>query len=343
MPRKIFFLLAIVVFSGPQRLLAQLPPSNPDYKLVFHDEFDSLFPGSVVNSKLWARTPPWNQSSNMTENVAWCFPDDTTPRFWDRAYIIKNPADSSTVKVSNGTCKLVTSKTNYKGQVSNWPPCDPDHPGYGINGIKCQDSCKVRGGDNRPRCWTVEKLDFKYTTGMLYSKRTFRYGYFEIRFKLPSPPAAPYSHQGFGPNFWLYGNKPPVNITSEIDIFEIIAMNPARGDSNRYTSTVHYADKEMARRPNVHSEAIGNKLFGDTAWHIASAWWTPEFIKFYLDDSLYFTVQDNPKIPVDKLVDLTMLIDVNAPVSGRCNNFDPVHTQFPYVYEIDYVRVYQMK
>ena len=47
-------------------------------------------------------------------------------------------------------------------------------------------------------------------------------------------------------------------------------------------------------------------------------------------------------IPIDKLSDMYLIVDVNAPTNGRCNNFDE-HTHFPYVYEIDYVRVYQEK
>jgi len=323
--------------------VAQLPKNDPAYKLVFHDEFDTTHPPFPVDDNVWSRTPPWNQKSNMTENVAWCFPGDTTPRYWDRAYIMKDRKDTTTVKVSNGTLKILTNKANYLGQVSNWPPCNPDKPGYSINNKKCKDECSVRGEDNISRCWTTETLPFKYTTGMLYSKQKFKKGFFEIRFKLPPEPPAPYKHQGFCPNFWLWGNNPPVNYYSELDVFEIIVLNGLQGDTNKFTSTVHYSDKNVHKRQKAHTESYGNKLKNDTAWHTAAAWWTDKFVKFYVDDSLYYTVQDVKEVPVEKLAEMYMIIDVNAPVDGRCNNFDEKYTQFPYVYEVDYVRVYQLK
>jgi beta-glucanase (GH16 family) len=244
--------------------------------------------------------------------------------------------------VSNGTCKIVTNKVDYNGRVSNWPECNPDKPGYSVNNKKCMDECKT-GGDGISRCWTIDTLPFKYTTGMLYSKQKFFRGYFEIRFRLPAPPEPPGNHQGFGPNFWLYGNNRPVNYTSEIDIFEIIALHPPKGDTNKYTSTVHYSDKQSNTHPTAHTEALGNRLKDDTDWHTAAVWWTDKFVKFYFDGSPYYTVENRKDIPVDKLAEMYMIIDVNAPTWGRCNNFDPELTRFPYVYEIDYVRVYQQQ
>jgi beta-glucanase (GH16 family) len=177
---------------------------------------------------------------------------------------------------------------------------------------------------------------------MLFSREKFYRGYFEMRFRLPPAPEAPYTHKGLGPNFWLFGTKPPVNWYGEIDIFEITALDNKRGDTNMLMSTVYYSDRQVKNYPNAHTEIIGNKLKNDTSWHTAAAWWTDQFIKFYLDDSLYYTVQGIKKIPVDRLEPMNIIIDINAPLWGRCNDFDE-HTQFPYEYEIDYVRVYQEK
>ena len=178
---------------------------------------------------------------------------------------------------------------------------------------------------------------------MLFSRQKFFQGYFEIRFRLPAVPDAPFSHEGFGPNFWLWGNNPPANWASEIDVFEIISFNPQKGDTNMYTSTVHYSEKVSGLIPSAHTEIVGNKLKNDTAWHTAAAWWTGEFVKFYLDDELFLSVQDRKEIPVEKLAEMYIILGIASPTNGRCNNFDPVYTQFPYVYEVDYVRVYQQK
>ena len=340
---NIVIVITMLFCLGFFRGFAQLPPSNPSYHLVFNDEFDKTYPPEQVDPKKWSRSFPWSLSSNKTENVAWCYPGDTTPRYWDRAYAVKDLKDTTTIKVSNGTLKIMTNKADYQGQVSNWPECDPNKPGYALNGKKCNDSCRVRGHQKGARCLTIDTLPFKYTTGMLFSKQKFFRGYFEIRFKLPPAPEPPYSHQGFGPNFWLWGSNPPVNWTSEIDIFEIFAFNPLKGDTNYYTSSVHYSDQDIAMKPSIFIENIGNKLKNNSEWHTAAAWWTDKFVKYYLDDSLFYTVQDIKRISVEKLVQMNMIIDVNAPKNGRCNNFDTIYTQFPYVYEIDYVRVYQEK
>jgi len=343
MKNNLSLFIAILLCFGFFRGFTQLPPSNPSYHLVFNDEFDKTYPPEQVDPQKWSRSFPWNLSTNVTDNAAWCFPGDTTPRYWDRSYTIKDPKDTTTLKVSNGTLKIITNKANYQGQVSSWPECDPNKPGYALNGKKCNDSCRVRGPYKIERCLTKDILPFKYTTGMLFSKQKFYRGYFEIRFKLPPAPEPPYTHQGFGPNFWLWGSNPPTNWTSEIDIYEIFAFNPLKGDTNYYTSSVHYSDKDIVLKPSVLIENIGNKLKNDSEWHTASAWWTDEFVKFYLDDSLFYNVQGIKRISVEKLVEMNMIIDINAPKFGRCNNFDTTYTQFPYVYEIDYVRVYQEK
>ena len=323
---------------------SQLPKEDSQYKLVFNDEFDFKHHGTSIDYKKWNRTPPWNQSTNRTMDVSWCFPKEGGgPVYWDNAYVMRDAADSTTVKVSNGTCKIIANKGRYMGRVSNWPPCDPKHPGYAIGGSKCQDECQIRNNDTIPTCRTNDTLEFKYTVGKLFSRQKFRFGYYEIRFRLPKNPDPPFTYQGFGPNFWLWGNNPPENKSSELDVFEIIAFNPVKSDYNKYTSAVHYSGEPSDKHHTVHTESLGNFLKTDTAWHTAAAWWTKEFIHFYFDDSLYYSVQNNPEIPVDKLAEMYLIVDINAPVPGRCNNFDPVHTRFPYVYEVDYVRVYQLK
>ncbi len=335
--------MIIMVACFQYQSLAQLPPGDQAYKMVFHDEFDRIYGKTIINGNLWLPVPPWNQKSNYTGNVSRCYPGDTTSKHWDRAYINRDWKDTSAIKVINGTCKIITNKRDYWGQVYNWPPCNPDKPGYSTTNKKCMNGCALNGVDSILRCWTIDTLPFKYTTGMLFSKQKFRRGYFELRFRLPAAPDPPGNHQGFGPNFWLWGNNPPHNWYSEIDIFEIIALNGLQADTNKYTSTVHYSQYNTIKRKQVHTEVIGNKLKGDTTWHKAAAWWTDEFIKFYLDDSLYYTVQGLKEISIEKLAEMNLIIDVNAPVSGRCNNFDELNTQFPYVYEIDYVRVYQLR
>lgn len=309
MSKKIKYILLLhLVLSLTAR--AQLPPSLPEYELVYYDEFDTLYPTTIINDSLWDRTPEWNQGTNVTGSMSWCVSGADT--LWDKAYMIRDKTDSSTIKVSNGTCKLLTDSTDYMGEVWSWP-----------NGV-----------------FTIDTIPFKYRTGTLYSRKTFRYGYYEIKFKLPPAPATPFSHQGFGPNFWLFAaDTTQNNWWSEIDFFEIDAKHQTLGE-NLYTCNVHYSDKDSSWHP-TQGVLLGN--ITSNVWHKASGWWTPEFIKIYYDDSLINTIQNNPLIPVDSLVEMRMIIDINSPAANFCTNFDTSFTQFPYTYEIDYVRVYQIK
>jgi len=54
-----------------------------------------------------------------------------------------------------------------------------------------------------------------YTSGMIVAKQKYKYGLFEIRFKLPVG-------KGLWPAFWLYGGNP----NEEFDIFEYIGETP---------------------------------------------------------------------------------------------------------------------
>ncbi|HKR03860.1 MAG TPA: family 16 glycosylhydrolase [Bacteroidia bacterium] len=339
--KLLFILFCFYSFS----LKAQFPPADSSYELVFYDEFDTIFPGTIINDSLWDRTPPWNQGTNITGNVNCCVNpgsgcDTSGYIYWDVAYKIRNPSDSSTIKISNGTCKLLTNKVDTVGEVWNWPECDPVTD-TAVTGTPCQYDTCLLAQDSTYYCYTIDTIPFKYTSGELYSRQMFKYGYFEIKFKLPPLPVPPNNFRGHGANFFLYAANPASgNWWSEIDIFELNAFNSTYGDTSDFTSSVHYSNKDSSWHPFAHVDP-GN--ITNNVWHIAACWWTPEFIKIYLDDTLILSVQNDTLIPTDSLIKMPIFIDTSNPASNFCTNFDTVNTQFPYTYEIDYVRVYQLK
>ena len=70
------------------------------------------------------------------------------------------------------------------------------------NCVSWEDSSKLnRNGELNYRC-------FDYSSGMIYSKEPYGYGYYEIRFKQAE------NSKGLWPAFWLFGHD------DEIDIFE---------------------------------------------------------------------------------------------------------------------------
>jgi len=336
---KLFFIL-FCFYSFTSK--AQLPPMDSAYKLVFYDEFDSIYPTQVDTSK-WARTPPWGSGSNLTGYLGYCL--NTTDSFWDRAYIMGDVNDITILYVNNGICSLITNNIPILGTMDDWPVCDTATGMSVIGSHPCQNAC-IRNdslyGDSLHHCHVIDTLSYRFRTGMLYSKEQFKYGYFEMRFRVPAA-LTPLANTGFGPNFWLYAaDDSQNNWWSEIDIFEMNAHNLITSDSNRISSTVHYQGCSVDTLcHHAYGGGYGD-LTGDT-FYIAAAWWTPSFINFYLNDSLIHSVTRSDTIPVDSLIKMPIFIDINSPNAVACEHFDSANTHFPYIYEIDYVRVYQLK
>ncbi len=310
------FSLIVILDGLTSNVYSQLPSSDPAYQLVFNEEFL----GTQIDYNKWKRIPDWNQGSNFA--VIGNPPINVPVAYKKWKTNIPGQMDTTNCKVSNGTVKLYTRKENYIGEVWDWP-----------NNV-----------------FTVSNLPFKFTTAMLISKTSFRYGYYEIRFRLPSPPPAPKRHLGFGPNFWFFGAD--VNGTggwknywSEIDVFEINSIDPYNNQSNFYTNNVHYRNCNNSschiQDGNVYGYITNN------VWHTAATNWTPSKIEFYLDG---VKIRDFPcnqlNLPPDSLVKMPILIDVNAPALNFGTAFDTTSangTAFPYVYEIDYVKGWQLK
>lgn len=211
--------------------------------------------------------------------------------------------DTNNTKIRNGSVTLYSKIENYTGKVWDWPH----------------------------NVFTVSNMNYQYTTGMLYSKWKFKYGWYEIKFRLPaSPPAVGKTNNGFGPNFWLFAgqNTPSTPTWSEIDIFEM------RGSDYQFTTNVHFA-RDTFQINHISSGADHGSLSGNV-WHTAAANWTTNNIEFYLDGQ---KIREYPNHP-DSLIAMPIFIDINTPATNFCQNFD-ASTLFPFSYEIDYVRVYQ--
>jgi len=335
LPMKHSVLLFLLSIFSSLLSFAQFPPTDASYKLVFQDEFDSVFQTSpkliIADTSKWDRVFPWNQCCNQFFNT-------TDSTWWDLAYIMHADSDSSTVRINNGTLKLLTSNLTVFGDVSNWPPCDSTNDST-LTGLPCLDDCRIRGIDTIPTCSRKDTLFFRYRTGMLWSKQQFRYGYFETRFKLP---AGDSTTKGMGPCFWLWSGDHIIgNLTSEIDVFEINAFKSGPGHSNWYTCNVHYAD---TAHPADSSQtfSFGN-MPSSNVWYKAAAWWTPTYIRFYLDDKLIhdFPCAEKGVYP-DKMAAINIIVETNSPATNFKTNFDTLLNQFPYTFEIDYVRVYQL-
>ncbi|MCL6456947.1 MAG: carbohydrate binding domain-containing protein [Gorillibacterium sp.] len=182
-----------------------------------------------------------------------------------------------------------------------------------------------------------------YTSGRLWTSPTFskKYGKFEARMKLPAG-------KGFWPAFWLmpkdseYGGWAS---SGEIDIME------AKGRVlESVGGTLHYG---MGYPNNKYTGS--NYVFpaGDsiTGFHTYTVEWEPGEIRWYVDGTLYQTINewysqgsDQPdKYAFPAPFDKEFYIILNLAIGG---NFDggvvPDASMFPATMDVDYVRVYEL-
>jgi PKD repeat protein len=163
-----------------------------------------------------------------------------------------------------------------------------------------------------------------FTSGRLESngKFDFTYGKVVIRAKVPTG-------VGTWPAVWMLGS----NIGSvgwpkcgEIDILESVGKNL---DQNH--SSLHSEGRSGAT-PDTGTIKVPNS---NTEFHIYTADWRPGYIKFYVDDKLFYTFVNSDKFPFNK----NFYLIVNFAMGGIWGGpVDPNFTSS--VFEVDYIRVY---
>jgi len=171
-----------------------------------------------------------------------------------------------------------------------------------------------------------ENLDGKqFTSARIKTKDKveFMYGRVEMRAKLPSG-------GGTWPAFWMLGADIDTNPwpgAGEIDIMEHVG-----NQQNTIFSTLHFPG-------NSGGNGVSNSTIVpgvSDSFHIYEVEWTPNEIKFFVDDVNYHTFPNNLTVPFNK--DFFMLL--NVAMGGNFGGaIDGAFTQS--TYEIDYIRVFQ--
>ncbi|WP_281637258.1 glycoside hydrolase family 16 protein [Flavobacterium marginilacus] len=163
-----------------------------------------------------------------------------------------------------------------------------------------------------------------FTSGRLESngKFDFTYGKIVIRAKLPTG-------VGTWPAVWMLGS----NIGSagwpacgEVDILESVGKEMYVNHSS-----LHSPGRSGAT-PDTGTISVPND---NTEFHIYTADWRAGYIKFYVDDKLYYTFINSDKFPFNK----NFYLIVNFAMGGVWGGtVDPNFTSS--VFEVDYIRVY---
>ncbi len=179
----------------------------------------------------------------------------------------------------------------------------------------------------------------------------FRYGYFEIRCKLPQ-------HKGTFPAFWLHSQKDTLDPHyEEIDIFEHSRnllesypywpgyVPPPQSDSSRVFTTGIYHNLTGAF-PDFYTESFARNFpmvprsSSDLSnWHTFGCEWMPDHVYWYFDGNLVNSYLNKNHIPCHG-----MTLKTNYAIDGYAIDYS---THLPIWFgsaemDIEYIYVYQL-
>ena len=160
------------------------------------------------------------------------------------------------------------------------------------------------------RCKAGSFGSYHYSCGWAWTKKWFKYGYFEMRAKYPKG-------KGQWPAWWMLKEGWP----PEIDIAEY------RGAPLSYMTEAFYWGSWST------SLLYENKGWDFTKWHTYGLNWGPGYLIWYVDGKVTKNYSGT-QVPSD-----SMYIIFSAGLDGSSADSS---TGFPNYYKIDYFRVYQL-
>jgi len=176
----------------------------------------------------------------------------------------------------------------------------------------------------------VRKEAARYTSTRMITqhKRTFTYGWVEIRAKLP---------QGAGtwPALWMLGNnidRAGFPQCGELDIMEHVGKNPG------FIHCAVHNPSETDRNPYVGIRQINDPFH---TFHLYAMEWTKEQIRFLIDGKEVYRYRPAEKTAANWPFDKPMFFIFNIAIGGSWSGPVTDPSIFPQQMDIDYIRVYQ--
>ncbi len=353
MKKLLLFALAQLAAFCAMAQLPWHPKDDRNWEIVFQDEFNKVYFDSErgynvnVDPKKWYDRVGWNQG----ERGVYAFENTPSrpgiPYFtWHFRNIIK-PSDTTIVM------RAQKEAQPYFGEIWYWDSCrtcqnDIDNQRPNVTFDPNTQKYKVKYGDTTDCYWVEAKQSYEcfnhplreytHTSGMMVSKNQFKFGVFEMKFRIPTGgPEVP-----VGPNFWLWNSNDNPFLYSEIDIFEIDGTR-----NNMHGSNVHIVYEnapgetfkyDLGFRGDTYKYNDQTRL--DNSWHTSTCIWDGDYVAIYVDGVLHqgFAPYGSKMGPMQMIIDL-----LYPPIQylGAASDISKVPPT--YDYEIDYVRVYQPK
>jgi beta-glucanase (GH16 family) len=171
-----------------------------------------------------------------------------------------------------------------------------------------------------------------YTSARILTRGKFQstFGRYEARIQLPWGP-------GIWPAFWLLGvdSNGTVNWpqTGEIDIMEYRGQEPAVIHGSVH-GPGYSAGNAVTRRYRLTDGRF------DTDFYLFAIEWSPNSIKFFVDDVMYNEITPDDVNGEWVFNDNSFYIILNVAVGGTFVGPPSSQTSFPQTMKVDYVRVY---
>jgi hypothetical protein len=204
--------------------------------------------------------------------------------------------------------------------------------------------------------YTRQPKSYSISTGTAISQMAYKYGFFEARFKVNRAPGQ--QCKGLGQCFWLWGDyndyNPIVgvpskqNLYSEIDIAENDPMKGMMTSNCHYqknSGDLHYMERNVDDCINEERIAHSDHFVNQTEWHTYSLEWTPTEMNTYYDNRLVRHME----YPASLFDYMNIILDIEGALTDKgnqfrfCNEIQPGITNLPFNFEIDFVKVYQLK
>ena len=177
----------------------------------------------------------------------------------------------------------------------------------------------------------AKKQDQKIISARINSSKSWTYGYFEARLRVPGG-------KGTWPAFWMLPEKENLNwpLDGEIDIMEYVGYDPGWIHSSVHTNAYnHTIGTQKTAKKEIKT--------AETQFHIYAVEWTASYIKGFVDGVEYFRFNNDGAGNKETWpFNVPFYLKLNLAWGGNWGGAQGVdESKLPATYEIDWVRVYQ--